>query len=891
MNIHLRFILKCNVLCLFFMLICHQVRGQACCGVIITANELTCNEDMLIATVNGGSSVLNFDLVYPDGTEEMGVIPNINNAEFDIEGATMSGNYMILFNYVSNSGLDPCSCNFQMTENTTPPVANPVMLTVCGNDANMGFFDLSELRNDIDNDGNGNGIADNGDAGHLVTFHETQAQADAGMLNIDTSLPYSTSGGIIYSRLEAVNGNGCFSVKEVTLNVNLVPMFNINLTPNETTITCDLNTITAEAVVNGQGTYTYDWNNIGGMNDPSSTQITASGTYTVMVTDENMCSTTKQVIINENTLPPVNVTATASGTLACNNQPVTLTGGSGTQDVDYSWTGPNNFTGTGMSIDVSAIGLYTLTVTRNDNGCTDTATVMVTGSPMPVPTISPSSLTLTCTQTEITLMGSASGGVPNYTYSWSTGVSGEMIDVTTPNTYSLTVTDNNGCMGTTSVEIGESTIDPTPIIPTPDTLTCDRTTVTLNASGSTVTGTPGYDWGNGNTGATLGVDMPGTYMVTITDNANGCTAIGSATVVQNITPPTASNANVTSCDNNNSGMGEFNLTQADADVGGQQGVSSVTYHTTMANAESGNDPIPSPYTSGDTIVFARLEFDNTGCHEVSEVTLTLAILQAPTISYTPSLQGLCDDRQVITVSVENPLPDYTYTWSVNGSLDGVENEDGCAALELMNTGGTTNVVLTYALGTCSNQISESPTWSNTSDPNTKILRIGQTNTLFCNRNDFDSYQWGREDKITLCPEELVGEVYQNYVSSGLDTDNYYYWVIVKDSMDCTQKLYYADDPFMKIIPEEPVDYGDLHLQVIPNPNDGTFQLELTGNDDKALDIHLYDALGREVYYRQFDKLNFVERVPVAISQLNSGMYFVRITGNQGILLTEKIIIK
>jgi len=199
--------------------------------------------------------------------------------------------------------------------------------------------------------------------------------------------------------------------------------------------------------------------------------------------------------------------------------------------------------------------------------------------------------------------------------------------------------------------------------------------------------------------------------------------------------------------------------------------------------------------------------------------------------------------------------------------------------------------LTYALGTCSNPISESLTWGNAPVPDTKVLRIGQTNTLFCNRNDFASYQWGREDKITLCPEILDGEVYPDYVVGTIDTDNYFYWVTVEDAAGCTTKLYYLEDPFMRVIPEEPVDYGDLSLQVIPNPNDGTFEIKLQGNEDRALEIYLHDVLGREMYYQEFDKLNFIERVAISVPTLTRGIYFVRVTGNRGTLLTEKIIIK
>jgi len=374
-------------------------------------------------------------------------------------------------------------------------------------------------------------------------------------------------------------------------------------------------------------------------------------------------------------------------------------------------------------------------------------------------------------------------------------------------------------------------------------------------------------------------DATGTYTLTIMEG--NCSNNESITI-NNIGNPTANNAESESCDVN--GMGQFDLTKATATVAGGQSGITVKYYTdsnaTMLITDS------TMYMSPDNgVVYARVKYDDTDCFAISQVTLKLTTLQAPTLTFSPSIDGgLCATRQVLTVSIDNPTTSYVYTWTGGANMD---DKGNCVAFELTSTNNQLN--LNYALGICDDDLSQQITWGNAPDPGTKILRIGQTNTLFCNRNDFVSYQWGRENKMTLCPEVLAGETYQNYVAQSIDETNYYYWVIVEDASGCTQKLYYGDDPFMKII-VDPIEYGELIIQVMPNPNDGTFQLELAGKDDKALDIHLYDALGREVYYRQLDKLQFVERVPVSLSQLNSGLYFVRVTGNKGLLLTEKIII-
>jgi alpha-tubulin suppressor-like RCC1 family protein len=125
---------------------------------------------------------------------------------------------------------------------------------------------------------------------------------------------------------------------------------------------------------------------------------------------------------------------------------------------------------------------------------------------------------LTCSLTSVTLIGT---GVGTYAYS------GGSASVTTPGTYTVTVTGATGCTATTTVT--QNTTAPTAGLTNNGPLTCSMTSVTLTATGS---GTYAYSAGSSN------ITTPGTYTVTVT-STNGCTATATTEVMQDIATPSA----------------------------------------------------------------------------------------------------------------------------------------------------------------------------------------------------------------------------------------------------------------------------------------------------------------------------------------------------------------
>lgn len=178
----------------------------------------------------------------------------------------------------------------------------------------------------------------------------------------------------------------------------------------------------------------------------------------------------------------------------------------------YSWS-----TGaTTSSITNVMAGTYTCTV--GDSGCFKTATFIVTENPSPVPVVTgPAG---TCGQPSVTL--GVSGG-PYSSYVWSTGATTSTITVGTGN-YSVTVTDANGCTGTSTafnVTLSPAptasflTNPPGPVIIGSSYAFTDQSTV---SSGNIVSWYWTFGDGNTSTAQSPGhtYALPGTYTVCLT---------------------------------------------------------------------------------------------------------------------------------------------------------------------------------------------------------------------------------------------------------------------------------------------------------------------------------------------------------------------------------------
>jgi hypothetical protein len=266
--------------------------------------------------------------------------------------------------------------------------------------------------------------------------------------------------------------------------------------------------------INGSGlTCSIAWNN------------TYSGSANVSVQGVNLCntgpsSTSLAVTINQ---PPTSLpTITPSGaTTFCQGGSVDLTASAA---VSYLWS-----TGaTTQTISISVSGSYTVTDTYLTDCQATSLPTVVTVYPLPQAIITPNGPTSFCQGDSVTLTAN-----PATSYFWSTGATSQSIIVSTSGSYSVTITDLNGCSATSSPS--EITVYPLPSVTvTPDgpTTFCQGENVVLTANSAT-----SYLWNTGATTQSITINVSGSYFVTIID-VHGCSATSSlTTVVVNPVPP------------------------------------------------------------------------------------------------------------------------------------------------------------------------------------------------------------------------------------------------------------------------------------------------------------------------------------------------------------------
>ena len=174
--------------------------------------------------------------------------------------------------------------------------------------------------------------------------------------------------------------------------------------------------------------------------------------YTCSVTDALGCVQTQTVSITQP--PAITATITASVNVSCpggNNGSATASGGGGFAPFNYTWnTTPVQ---AGASASNLAAGNFIVTVT-DANGCTTTQSVTITQPlPMNLPT---SSVMASCGMSDGSATVSPVGGAPPYTYLWLTSPVVQVTPTATnipSGTYSIIVTDANGCPQTQTVTV------------------------------------------------------------------------------------------------------------------------------------------------------------------------------------------------------------------------------------------------------------------------------------------------------------------------------------------------------------------------------------------------------------------------------------------------------
>jgi gliding motility-associated-like protein len=331
--------------------------------------------------------------------------------------------------------------------------------------------------------------------------------------------------GIGNYAVTVTDANGC--VDTISINLTEPPILTVSITQdsiyNGFAVSCNgSNNGNVTAIpTGGTPNYTYVWNN--SQTTASAINLSA-GTKTVTVTDANNCVATQTIALNEPTVLTINTVINTNYNgfnISCNGEndgsaTATISGGIG--NYTYLWS---NGQTTATANNLTA-GTFTVTAT-DGNGCPIIDNVTLTE---PTPFVATTSVisnyngaAISCNATSDGIVtATLSGGIPNFVYQWNNGQTTATANNLSVGTYTVTVTDANGCTAFDNVAINEPTALTNTL--TAASNSCDGL-LDITATTTGGTGNYSYQWNtNGTTNAILDVST-GTYSVTVSD-ANNC---------------------------------------------------------------------------------------------------------------------------------------------------------------------------------------------------------------------------------------------------------------------------------------------------------------------------------------------------------------------------------
>ena len=388
----------------------------------------------------------------------------------------------------------------------------------------------------------------------------------------------------------------------------------------------------------GNGSYTYVWSN--GAATATISNL-AAGTYIVTVTDGENCTASASVAISQPAPLSVATSSTPQSANGVNDGTATATPSGGTADYAYLWSNG----GTTQSIGGLAPGSYTVTAT-DANGCSAVQTVTVNSFNCALSAAISGANVACFGENNGSASVSLTGAADPVSFAWSNGATTQSVSGLAPGTYTVDVTDGNGCPASLNITIAEPAQLHANATSTHESATGanDGTASAIPTGGA---GSYSYEWSNGAGTQTIDQLAPGSYTVTVSD-ANGCTSVQTV-VVNAFNCAIAVQTNVSNITCAGAANGSISLVP-----GG--GTAPFTYiwnngstTATISSLEAGN------YSASVT--------DANGCQFVTTATVSEPAPYSPWTIETVSPACPNDPAGSATASISGGTAPYAFLWS------------------------------------------------------------------------------------------------------------------------------------------------------------------------------------------------------------------------------------
>lgn len=397
----------------------------------------------------------------------------------------------------------------------------------------------------------------------------------------------------------------------------------------------------------GTSPYTYLWSNNSTSASPANL---VAGTYSVTITDAKGCILTQSATVGQPASGlSVNPIVSSPSCNGASNGSINAQASGGVGPYTYLWSDNS----TGSTLNNVGAGNYSVTV-WDLNACQMVANVTVSDPP---------SLTANLIPTDAACFGTpggsiacqTTGGTAPYTYLWSNGAT-----VASPNnlqagTYTVNITDANGCTFSQNATVGQpaSAVTATASVTHAD---CNGGNGSINIQANGGTGPYIYLWSNNATTASLYGVPAGTYSLVISDQ-NNC----QFTVSANIQEPAAITALLTPTDVNC--FGDSSGSISCLANGGTQ-----PYTYLWSNGATVASPGNLP---AGTYTVTITDANNCTMSQTATVSQSATALNGTPTVTNASCMGSATGG--VSVQATGGVPPYTYLWSNNDTTSSLNN--------------------------------------------------------------------------------------------------------------------------------------------------------------------------------------------------------------------------
>ena len=581
---------------------------------------------------------------------------------------------------------------------------------------------------------------------------------------------------------------------------------------------------TVDVTVTG-GTMPYQYNWGGGITSEDRVNL-APGTYTVIITDANGCSTTASAIV---TGPSAPISVSASVTdVACFGDltgavDITVTGG--TAPYSFSWSNGDN------TEDLSNVpaGSYTGTVT-DAAGCTFSATVTVAG---PASALAASAVTtnVLCNGASTGMIDlTVTGGTAPYSYNWSNGAQTQDLMNVPAGSYTGTVTDANGCTISATITITEPATGITVSGAVVTNVSCNGGTdgaVDITVTGGTAPYS--YSWSNGAISQDLSNVAAGIYSGVITD-ANGCTFTASVTVGQPAAMSASTVVTNVNCFGDATGTVDLTVTGGTA-----------PYTYAWSNSAATEDLLNVVAGTYNVVVT-----DANGCTVNASATVTQnSAIATSIVQNNVNCFGGTDGSASLNVS--GGTPPYTIAWNTGDNTQNINNLGA----------GTYSVVVTDANGCTANN----------------SVVISEPAELLVTASSVQNSQQATANATGgTAPYNYVwNSVPAQFTQTAVGLSSGTYSVQVTDANGCTA----VTSVLVEGIGIEEPNFAQ-NISLFPNPTSNVVNVGYNFTTEMSLEISVVNSLG-QVVMTASEPHALDGKVRMDVSELANGVYYVVIS--------------